>query len=145
MLVAPSAPLLRRKRDLETIDSELRLAAALGRAARKQGRPLPSIKAADALLDERWSLTRSLRISRNLERRSVAVRLNVLTTAAKFEVTKDISGKFRFHLKAANGEIIASGQGYKIKASAEKGVEAVKASAPAAKVLDLTAQEAAHN
>ncbi|MGN6335960.1 YegP family protein [Mycobacterium sp.] len=68
-----------------------------------------------------------------------------MTTAAKFEVTKDISGKLRFHLKAANGEIIASGQGYKIKASAEKGIEAVKTSASAAKVLDLTAQEAAHN
>lgn len=45
-------------RDLDTIDYELRLVAALRRAARKQGRPLPSIKAADALLDERRELTR---------------------------------------------------------------------------------------
>jgi hypothetical protein len=28
--------------------------------------------------------------------------------AAKFEITKDKAGKFRFHLKAANGEIIAA-------------------------------------
>jgi uncharacterized protein len=34
--------------------------------------------------------------------------------AAKFEISKDTAGKFRFHLKAANGEIIASGQGYKL-------------------------------
>ena len=65
--------------------------------------------------------------------------------AAKFEISKDKAGKFRFHLKAANGEIIASGQGYKTKASAEKGIEAVKASAPAAKVVDLTEREPAHN
>ena len=45
-------------RDLDTIDYELRLVAALRRAARKQGRPLPSIKAADALLDERRELTK---------------------------------------------------------------------------------------
>ncbi len=55
------------------------------------------------------------------------------------------SGRYRFHLKAANGEIIASGQGYKTKASAEKGIEAVKASASAAKVVDLTEREPAHN
>jgi uncharacterized protein len=30
--------------------------------------------------------------------------------AAKFEITKDKAGKFRFHLKAPNGEIIAASQ-----------------------------------
>jgi hypothetical protein len=40
-------------RDTETIDSELRLVAALRRAARERGGPLPSIDVADALLDER--------------------------------------------------------------------------------------------
>ena len=42
-----------RMRDTETIDSELRLVAALRRAARERGGPLPSIAVADALLDER--------------------------------------------------------------------------------------------
>jgi uncharacterized protein YegP (UPF0339 family) len=46
--------------------------------------------------------------------------------AAKFEITKDKAGKFRFHLKAPNGEIIAASQGYETKASAEKGVQAIK-------------------
>ena len=50
-----------------------------------------------------------------------------------------------FHLKAANGEIIASRQGYETKASAEKGIESVKTSASGAKVVDLTEREAAHN
>ena len=65
--------------------------------------------------------------------------------AAKFEISKDKSGKFRFHLKAANGEIIAASQGYETRASAEKGIESVKASAPDAKVVDLSEREAAHN
>ena len=42
-----------RMRDIETIDSELRWVAALRRAARERGGPLPSTDAADALLDER--------------------------------------------------------------------------------------------
>jgi uncharacterized protein len=65
--------------------------------------------------------------------------------AAKFEISKDKSGKFRFHLKAANGEIIAASQGYETRASAEKGIESVKASAADAKVVDLSEREPAHN
>jgi uncharacterized protein YegP (UPF0339 family) len=58
--------------------------------------------------------------------------------AAKFELLKGKSGDFRFHLKAANGEIIAGGQGYKSKAAAEKGIESVKANAASAAVVDNT-------
>ena len=43
-----------------------------------------------------------------------------------------------FHLKAANGEIIAASQGYETKANAEKGIGSVKTNAPDAKVVDLT-------
>jgi hypothetical protein len=43
-------------RDIETIESELRLVAALRRAASERGRPLPSIDVADAQLDERREL-----------------------------------------------------------------------------------------
>jgi uncharacterized protein len=58
--------------------------------------------------------------------------------AAKFEISKDHTGKFRFHLKAPNGEIIAASQGYETKANAEKGIEAIKTHAPHAKVEDHT-------
>ena len=58
------------------------------------------------------------------------------TMAAKFEISKDHAGKFRFHLKAPNGEIIAASQGYETKASAEKGIEAIKTHASGAKVED---------
>jgi uncharacterized protein len=53
---------------------------------------------------------------------------------ANFEISKDHAGKFRFHLKAPNGEIIAASQGYEAKANAEKGIEAIKAPAPGAAV-----------
>jgi uncharacterized protein YegP (UPF0339 family) len=58
--------------------------------------------------------------------------------AAKFEMSKDKAGKYRFHLKAANGEIIAASQGYETKASAEKGIQAVEKAAADAEVIDLT-------
>jgi hypothetical protein len=45
-------------RDIETIDSELRLVAALRREARERGGPLPSIDVPDALLDERLRVER---------------------------------------------------------------------------------------
>jgi hypothetical protein len=43
-------------RDIEVIDSELRLVAALRRTALEQGGPLPSMHVADALLNERREL-----------------------------------------------------------------------------------------
>ncbi|PXX11887.1 YegP family protein [Mycolicibacterium moriokaense] len=58
--------------------------------------------------------------------------------AAKFEIYKDKSSKFRFRLKAGNGEIIAVGEAYESKASAKNGVESVQKNAAAATVVDLT-------
>ena len=63
--------------------------------------------------------------------------------SAKFEISKDKAGKYRFHLKAANGEIIAASQGYETKASAEKGIESIKANAAGAHVVDNS--DAPHN
>lgn len=65
--------------------------------------------------------------------------------AAKFEISKEKAGKFRFHLKAANGEIIAASQGYETKANAEKGIDSVKANAAGASVVDLSDAEPAQN
>jgi len=58
--------------------------------------------------------------------------------AGKFELYKDAAGKFRFRLKAGNGEIIAVGEAYESKAGAERGVDAVKRAADGASVVDLT-------
>jgi uncharacterized protein len=58
--------------------------------------------------------------------------------AGKFELFKDVRGEFGFHLKAPNGEIIASGENYKSKASAENGIKSVQTNAPGATVVDRT-------
>jgi uncharacterized protein YegP (UPF0339 family) len=56
--------------------------------------------------------------------------------AAKFEIYSDAKGEFRFRLKAGNGEIVATGEGYKSKASAINGVDAVKRAAAEAEIDD---------
>lgn len=48
----------------------------------------------------------------------------------KFEVYVDKAGEFRFRLKAKNGQIIATGEGYKRKDSCLNGIESVKKNAP---------------
>ena len=52
----------------------------------------------------------------------------------KFEMYTDKSGEYRFRLKARNGEIIATSEGYKAKASCLNGIESVKKNAPEAAV-----------
>jgi uncharacterized protein len=47
------------------------------------------------------------------------------TMAGKFEVYKDRAGKFRFRLKASNGQVVATGEAYETKAAAKKGCESV--------------------
>lgn len=58
--------------------------------------------------------------------------------AGKFEVYEDKAGKFRFRLKAANGQVVATGEDYETKAAAIKGTEAVQRAADGATVEDLT-------
>lgn len=58
--------------------------------------------------------------------------------AAKFEVFKNKKGEFQFILKAPNGEVIATSEGYNNKAGCMNGIESVKKNAPAAEVKDLT-------
>ena len=52
----------------------------------------------------------------------------------KFEMYTDKAGEYRFRLKARNGEIIATSEGYKAKAGCINGIESVKKNAPDAPV-----------
>ncbi len=56
----------------------------------------------------------------------------------KFEIFKDKSDQYRWRLKAANGEIIASSESYKSKDGASNGIESVRTNAANATVNDLT-------
>ncbi len=55
--------------------------------------------------------------------------------AGKFEVYEDKAGKFRFRLKAGNGEVVAQGQDYQSRSAAEKGCEAVQRAAAGAEIV----------
>ena len=46
--------------------------------------------------------------------------------AGKFEIFKDKGGKFRFRLKASNGEIILSSQGYASRSGVHNGIKSVR-------------------
>jgi uncharacterized protein YegP (UPF0339 family) len=58
--------------------------------------------------------------------------------AGKFELYTDKRGKYRFRLKAGNGQIVAVGEAYENKASALNGIESVRKSAADAVVEDQT-------
>ena len=56
----------------------------------------------------------------------------------EFEIFVGTDGQFYFHLKAENGEIVISSQGYTTKQSAENGISAIKRLASQTEVFDLT-------
>ena len=56
-------------------------------------------------------------------------------TNPKFEVYVDKAGEFRFRLKARNGDFIATGEGYKAKASCLNGIESIGKNASVAAVV----------
>ncbi len=55
-------------------------------------------------------------------------------THPKYEVYLDKAGEYRFRLKARNGEIIVTGEGYKAKAGCLNGIDSIKRNAPDAEV-----------
>ncbi|MFJ8443396.1 YegP family protein [Kitasatospora griseola] len=62
--------------------------------------------------------------------------------SGKFEIYEDKAGKFRFRLKAGNGEIIAIGEAYNSKGACEKGIDSVKRNAPTAEVKEIPREAA---
>ena len=54
----------------------------------------------------------------------------------KFELYTDKAGEFRFRLKATNGQVIATSEGYVAKKSCENGIESVKKNAVDAPVVE---------
>lgn len=56
---------------------------------------------------------------------------------AKFEIKKDVAGKFMWRLIAPNGEIIAVSEAYESKQACKNGIDSVKTNAPKAETVDL--------
>ena len=57
--------------------------------------------------------------------------------AGKFELWVDKGGDWRFNLKASNGQVIATSQGYASRASAVNGIESVRTNAPDAEIVEI--------
>ncbi|MEL7157263.1 MAG: DUF1508 domain-containing protein [Actinomycetota bacterium] len=57
--------------------------------------------------------------------------------AGKFEVYTDKAGKYRFRLKAGNGEVIATGEAYETKAACKKGINSVIRNAADCKIVEM--------
>jgi uncharacterized protein YegP (UPF0339 family) len=57
--------------------------------------------------------------------------------AGTFELWVDKAGDYRFNLKAGNGQVIATSQGYASKANALNGIESIKKNAPDAPVVEI--------
>lgn len=53
----------------------------------------------------------------------------------KYEMYTDVGGKYRFRLRASNGEIIAASQAYADKASCLKGIRSIGSHAPDADIV----------
>lgn len=49
--------------------------------------------------------------------------------AGKFEVYRDKAGEYRFRLKARNGEVVLTSEGYSAKSGAMNGVQSVQKNA----------------
>ena len=56
-------------------------------------------------------------------------------THPKFEMYEDKAGEFRFRLKARNGQIIATSEGYVAKDGCLNGIESVRKNAPDAEIV----------
>ena len=99
----------------------------MGHVAEKVPEPMPVVEAAPEPLPPTEVITEQIPV--------------VAKVTGVFEVLCDAVGRFRFHLKAANGQIIAVSQSYGTKESALKGIDSIKKNAPIAKTADLTTGE----
>ena len=54
----------------------------------------------------------------------------------KFEMYTDKAGEYRFRLKATNGQIIATSEGYTTKPNCENGIASVKKNAVEAEIVE---------
>ena len=59
--------------------------------------------------------------------------------AGKFEWFTDKAGKFRFRLKAGNGQIIATSEAYETKTSCMNGIQSIIKNAGTAPIVEVKA------
>ena len=75
---------------------------------------------------------KSLRITRIFDKKYVSLYTLIITLISimgKFVITLRKNGEFQFNLKATNGQVILTSEGYNTKAACLNGVESVKKNA----------------
>jgi uncharacterized protein YegP (UPF0339 family) len=55
----------------------------------------------------------------------------------RFEAYQDKSGKYQFRLKAANGQVIGTGEAYTTEAAIKNGIESVKRWAKESNIVEI--------
>lgn len=55
----------------------------------------------------------------------------------RFEIKTTSTGKFRFNLKASNGQVVGTSENYSSETACKKGVEAVKKAIVDAKIVEV--------
>ena len=76
----------------------------------------------------------SVRFNRNARIEDQTIDGYEILTNPKYEVYKDEAGEFRFRLKAMNGDVVFSSEGYSSKSNAKNGIESIRKYAEEAKV-----------
>ena len=93
-----------------------------------------SMSMTDAEIELGTSLAASLIV--NLE--GIEAKLKLRLPSSQFEIYQDSVGEYRFRLRAPNGEIIATSEGYTQKSSCKNGIESIRKNFPGARIQDLT-------
>lgn len=132
-----SKKVLAKNSSLKPID-----VAAFGGCVMKQGKPSMDEINMNRVSD--WAITVGSMFNDKAQMNEAAMKAEEPMPEATteplgfFEVHCDAREKWRFHLKAANGEIIAQSQAYGSKEAALKGIASIKKNAPAARIVDHT-------
>ena len=87
----------------------------------------------DCLNIDGWKIT-----NRSLQKLGTKNEGGEKLAGERFEIFKDTVGKFRFRLRAQNGEIIAESEAYDSKEGCQKGIASVKENASTAEIKDFT-------
>ena len=61
---------------------------------------------------------------------TLRVNLKKSNTMGKFVIKKTVKGEWMFNLKAVNGQIILTSEGYTTKAACDNGIESVRKNSP---------------
>jgi Uncharacterized conserved protein len=91
-------------------------------------------------MDERFLLAKVIKLRQIQIKELSTVRKHAHATA-KFDLFTAKNGQYYFNVRASNGQIIGSSEGYNSLSSRSKGMNSVRQNAAEASVVDLTLEK----